>query len=178
MFEEKYYKLLACPHCRSGLKRSERDLFCVKCGRTFSIKRGVPIVIPDDFDVPTWKKGEREIDASNFFTKFFTKENKPFLDVEDKFTLDIGCGENAEGTMNMDVYFPRHIPKNFLIGSAEYLPFADNSVDVVKSNYVIEHLVNPASFILDCVRVARKEAIITTDNADWLGEVFMRLMGG
>ena len=178
MFEEKYYKFLACPHCKLGLRRGEKDLFCAQCKRKFSIREGVPVIIPDGFDVPTWRRGEREIDTSNLFTKLFTKKNKPFLNIGDKFTLDIGCGDNAEGAINMDVYFPKQIPKNFLIGSAEYLPFIDNSIDVVKSNYVVEHLINPASFILDCVRVAKKEVVITTDNSDWIGEVFMRLIGG
>lgn len=177
MFEEKYYKLLACPYCKLELKRKKKGLYCIKCKRRFSIRKGAPIIIPDDFNVSTWKKGKRELEANRFFKIFFSKKKKPFLNVENKLTLDIGCGENAEGVINMDVYFPKQIPKNFLIGSAEYLPFADSSIDIVKSSFLIEHLLKPANFILDCVRVAKEEVIIIADNSDWIVEVFMRLIG-
>jgi len=177
MFEEKYYKLLACPYCKLELKRNKKGLSCVKCKRRFSIRKGVPIIIPDDFNVSTWKKGKRGLETNSFFKKFFAKKKKPFLNVENKLTLDVGCGEDAEGMINMDVYFPKQMPKNFLIGSAEYLPFVDDSIDIVKSSYVIEHLLSPSNFILDCIRIAREEVIIILDNSDWIGEILMRLIG-
>jgi len=176
MFEKKYFKFLACPYCRINLKkRGESKLICPKCNREFSIERGVPIIIPDNFNTKNWEKGKRELKASGFLKNLFTNKKKTFLNAKGKVTLDIGCGENAEGKINMDVYFPEKIPPNFLIGSGEFLPFLDNSIDIVKSSYVIEHMINPANFILECARVAKEKVIIITDNSDWIGEIFMRL---
>ena len=178
MFEKKYFKFLACPYCRINLKkRGENKLVCPKCNREFSIKKGVPIIIPDNFNTQNWEKGKRELKANGFLKSLFTNKKKTFLNAKDKVTLDIGCGENAEGKINMDVYFPEKIPSNFLIGSGESLPFLDNSIDIVKSSYVIEHMINPANFILECARVAKEKVIIITDNSDWIGEIFMRLIG-
>ena len=178
MFNKKYYKILACPYCKLNLKKIGQKLRCTKCERVFLIKDGTPIVTPDDFNILTLEKRDlNRLSTKSLFVKFFAKKKKPFLKVKQKLTLDVGCGENPEGVINMDVYFPKRIPKNFLIGSAEYLPFIDNSIDVVKSSYVIEHLVNPVNFILECFRVAREEVIIILDNSDWIGEIFMRIFG-
>lgn len=49
-----------------------------------------------------------------------------------------------------------------LSASADSLPFANNSFDVVTMTEVIEHLENPLQALAECWRVARKGVIITT----------------
>ncbi len=49
-----------------------------------------------------------------------------------------------------------------LSASADSLPFADSSFDVVTMTEVIEHLENPFQALAECWRVARKAVIVTT----------------
>jgi SAM-dependent methyltransferase len=49
-----------------------------------------------------------------------------------------------------------------LCGSADALPFADNSFDVVVMTEVLEHLENPFHALAECWRVAKKGVLVTT----------------
>jgi len=93
------------------------------------------------------------------------------------FILDIRCGENAKDNVNIDCYIPKKIPVNFVLGSAERLPFKEKSFDCVRSSYLIEHLLDPVNFIQNCTKIATKKIVIITDNSDWLGELYFRLVG-
>jgi ubiquinone/menaquinone biosynthesis C-methylase UbiE len=95
----------------------------------------------------------------------------------ENLTLDIGCGENAKGDINIDQCIPKKIPPNFIACSAENLPFKEASFACVRSSYVIEHLLNPANFIIECTKIAKNKVVIVTDNSDWLGELYFRLVG-
>jgi ubiquinone/menaquinone biosynthesis C-methylase UbiE len=108
----------------------------------------------------------RDSSRSNGF--FFSPES---------FSLDIGCGEVARGTINIDLYLPTKMPKNFILASSEHLPFQSNVIDVVSSSYVIEHCLNPSHFIQDQVRCSRDKVIIITDNSEWIGDYYFRLTG-
>ena len=91
--------------------------------------------------------------------------------------LDIGCGEVARGGVNIDIYVPRVRPPNFVLASAEYLPFRSGAFRIVRSSYVIEHCTDCTRLIMEHVRVCQEKAIIATDNSDWLGDRFFRLIG-
>jgi SAM-dependent methyltransferase len=91
--------------------------------------------------------------------------------------LDIGCGARPAGTFNLDAYVPEPLPQGFVLGTADRLPYLAKTFDVVVSRYVIEHVTDPPKFIRDCMRLARREVIIVTDNADWVGEIVFRLIG-
>jgi SAM-dependent methyltransferase len=95
----------------------------------------------------------------------------------DDFTLDVGCGENAKGDINIDQYVPKNRPSNFVLCSAEKLPFKDGSFDCVRNSYVIEHLLDPVNFIGHCMRLATTKVVIITDNSDWVGDFYFRLIG-
>ena len=49
-----------------------------------------------------------------------------------------------------------------LCGSADALPFADNTFDVVVMTEVLEHLENPFHALAECWRVAKKGVLVTT----------------
>jgi hypothetical protein len=103
-------------------------------------------------------------------------ERKLVQTMED-FILDVGCGENAKGNVNIDQYVPKKIPANFILCSAEKLPFREASFGCVRNSYVIEHLLDPPDFINECTIIATKKVVIITDNSDWLGELYFRLVG-
>lgn len=91
-------------------------------------------------------------------------------------SLDIGCGETPRGEVGCDLVIPKNRPKFFVVASAEALPFKSKSFDVVRSHYVIEHLTDPKTAILDQLRIARKKLIIVTDNSEWFGDAIFRLV--
>lgn len=96
---------------------------------------------------------------------------------QDWRTLDIGCGEVPKGDVNIDIYVPQRLPQNFVLASAEYLPFRDRAFEVVRSSYVLEHCTIPTQSIKEHIRCARARAIIITDNSEWLGDYLFRLLG-
>jgi len=98
---------------------------------------------------------------------------KPVLDG----ILDVGCGVNPIGKVNTDinagenweirqtdidesVMMDVHSIPNFIVCSGEYLPFRDNSFEIVSSHHVIEHVVNPSLFLRECRRVSNYKTVI------------------
>lgn len=42
--------LLACPECGGNLACGEESLLCAGCGRSFGVRKGIPLLYPDDID--------------------------------------------------------------------------------------------------------------------------------
>lgn len=130
-----------------------------------------------------WKEGER-VWHPDFISGVVTalkRKNPPnevlgFFD-EASFSLDVGCGGHPKGDVNVDIYAPSNIPNNFILASAEYLPFKKNIFDLVYSSYVIEHCLNPAQFIEDQVRCSKEKVLIIADNCEWIGDDWCRITG-
>ncbi|MDP8261812.1 MAG: hypothetical protein P9M13_00735 [Candidatus Ancaeobacter aquaticus] len=185
-FDIKLIEKLSCPyHLGSDLTFDREHLVCVICNRKFPIFSRIPYILPDDMldkykngnfqeFVNSWKPGERTWNPVGC-TKLMTT-SKSVDNQTKKYSLDIGCGENAQGEVNIDVYVPKIIPNNFIVASAEYLPFKDNVFPSVKSSYVIEHTLEPAQFINNQARIATEEILIVTDNSEWIGDVYFRMI--
>lgn len=182
-------KIITCPYHSNidfdmSIKEEHNDeiiegvLICPECNRKFKITDGIPIIVPDDFGYDkNWKPGARYWDVGGI-TKLLSRTKKRRFEIDqDKLSLDIGCGEYGEGGVNIDVYFPAKPQKNFILASAELLPFKDKSFDIVKSSYVIEHLLSPKRFIIENCRISKNEVIIITDNSEWVGDLFFRFIG-
>jgi hypothetical protein len=127
-----------------------------------------------------WK--EKQIEAKWDFIAIALKKlatigrGETFLPSDEKaFTLDIGCGKNPRGSVNMDIFLPNPIPSNFILASAELIPFKPRSFDIVYSVHVIEHLINPLKFINKQVEISKNKVYIVMDNSEWLGTIWMRL---
>ena len=94
--------------------------------------------------------------------------------------LDVGCGSNPRGTINLDLYqgTSRHHrfdydPKdieNFLNGDGARLPYRDKSVDIIISSHCLEHIPTPLEAVKDWERVARRRVIINIPNNPTLEE--------
>jgi uncharacterized protein YbaR (Trm112 family) len=176
-------KTLACPfHKDNDLAIDEKEefLLCEKCARKYEILRldnevSIPNFLIKEGD---WKIGLR-VFKNNFLKSFQSDKNNNFKINFDntKTVLDVGCGENARGNINLDCYIPKEIPRNFILANAEYLPFKNASIDMVISNYNIEHLINPAIFIQNVYNICKEKVEIITDNSEWLGDFFFRLIG-
>jgi len=177
--DKEIVKILTCPlHNDSELQfqKDSSNFICRICDRKYGFIKKGGILIPNFLiDDKNWEKGERGI-KSDFLRKM---QGKLYVEKahSKKLILDIGCGENARGNINVDCYIPANIPHNFMLANAEYLPFKKKSFDVVLSYYNIEHLVNPAVFLQKIYAIAREKIEIITDNSEWIGDIFFRLLG-
>jgi len=177
--DESLIKILTCPLHRGDellYAKEKKSFICCTCKRVFKI------ITVNDFEVPDFlidpgnlNRGFRDLQGS-FLKKM---QGKPFMRKieEEKLVLDIGCGENPRGNINIDCYIPNKPPVNFILANAEFLPFKNDSVDIVISNYSVEHTVNPAIFIQNIYAIAKEKVEIVTDNSEWLGDIFFRLYG-
>mgnify|MGYP000129569576 CR=1 FL=1 len=56
----------------------------------------------------------------------------------------------------------------WILGDAEYLPFRDRVFDLIVASHVIEHLVNPARFLMECWRVLRSGGVLELRTPNFL----------
>lgn len=101
--------------------------------------------------------------------------------------LNIGCGCFSLGDVNGDLFIgntphdllqfinPKKI-KNFVKLDGCFLPFKNNCFELVISNHVIEHIVNPFLFLKEMVRVSKNRIKITCPHrfGDRFYQLFLR----
>jgi uncharacterized protein YbaR (Trm112 family) len=46
--DEELLKILACPVCKSGIELKEEKIVCVKCGRKYPVREGIPIMLAEE----------------------------------------------------------------------------------------------------------------------------------
>src|SRR3989344_3249672 len=190
-------KKLVCPYDHSHvILQAGRYFECAKCQRRYPIrKEGIADFLPDSLrervaeegDEPRleakentgqWQPGLRYWNPGLLANILrFGQGTGRLIDKKAGMTLlDVGCGGNAQGDVNTDVYLPNPIPQNFILASAELLPFKDNSFDIVRSAYVIEHNLFPTEMIKEHFRVCQQRVVIYTDNSDWVGAIALRCL--
>ena len=89
-------------------------------------------------------------------------------------TLDVGCGSNPKGRVNLDLYYKRtpHLVRdveidikiNFVRGDIHSLPFKDNSFELVNASQVLEHALHPTLAVREMKRVSSKYVTIDVPN--------------
>ena len=87
-----------------------------------------------------------------------------------KVILDVGCGDDAKGDINVDLSLNtmqiiRNQKKSIrtsvnIVADGNYLPFKNNSFDKVMSHHVIEHTKTPFKFLSELIRVSKNEVEI------------------
>lgn len=199
---EEIIKKLACPYDHSEIFLHTGSYFeCEKCHRHFPVKKdGIVDFLPDNLRCVAAREGDLSGAAGGSFLEntgkwrpglrywipgFLAKTVSSLrcrgtgrlLDRQaGMIMLDVGCGGSAQGDVNVDVYIPQPIPKNFILASAELLPFKDNSFDIVRSAYVIEHNLLPTEMIKEHFRVSSQMVKTYTDNSDWVGAIVLRIL--
>jgi ubiquinone/menaquinone biosynthesis C-methylase UbiE len=81
--------------------------------------------------------------------------------------LDIGCGNDAHGTVNLDIKKPKRKTQNFVLADAYSLPFRDNAFQICRANHVFEHLRNPLKALWEWHRVTKNQLIIRVPSQYW-----------
>lgn len=132
-----------------------------------------------------WKQISRSIRDHNVFVSARYKKILQRLgDLEGQTVLDVGGGDGAlsyllarnnVSPLIIDISsqalqyarseFKKHrLSINCIQGSAEQLPFSDESFDAVVGCEIIEHLSNPDQFLCECSRILRADGqlVLTT----------------
>lgn len=52
MIDKELLDILACPACKADVKLENERIVCVKCGRRYPIKDGIPIMLIDEAEMP------------------------------------------------------------------------------------------------------------------------------
>lgn len=47
MIDSKLLEILSCPACGGNVEMKDKRVVCVKCGRKYPIKNGIPVLIAD-----------------------------------------------------------------------------------------------------------------------------------
>jgi uncharacterized protein YbaR (Trm112 family) len=57
MINEELLEILACPECKVKVEVEGDRLVCVKCGRRYPVRDGIPVMLVDEADPPPadWK---------------------------------------------------------------------------------------------------------------------------
>lgn len=58
MIDKEMLDILACPACRADVKLEGDRIVCVKCGRRYPIKEGIPIMLTEEAEMPGERKPE------------------------------------------------------------------------------------------------------------------------
>ncbi len=53
MIDPKLLAILACPSCKTEVKEQPDRLVCVKCGRRFPIRDGIPVMLLEEAESAT-----------------------------------------------------------------------------------------------------------------------------
>ncbi len=175
---------LACPYCISPL---QSDMRCNSCNTTFPVKNSQPdlrIQRPVTVDVKynytpefgsfPWEKASLNWPVMNDLTKkagWDNVEANMLISVPKaeghKLSLDIGCGHNRQrfqeglrmlGYSTFGIDIDGNAPD--ALADAHFLPFADNTFDLIMSSAVFEHLKNPFLAMKELHRVAKPGAKI------------------
>lgn len=60
VLDERLLKILACPLCKEKVELKGERLVCVKCGRAYPIRDGIPIMLVEEAELPDDKGEEKE----------------------------------------------------------------------------------------------------------------------
>ena len=52
MIDQELLAILACPACQGDVELKEEKIVCVKCGRKYPIKDGIPVMLVDEAELP------------------------------------------------------------------------------------------------------------------------------
>ncbi|MCB9757308.1 MAG: Trm112 family protein [Candidatus Omnitrophica bacterium] len=47
MIDQDLLRILACPACRGEIQHKDEKIVCLKCGRKYPIKSGIPVMLVD-----------------------------------------------------------------------------------------------------------------------------------
>lgn len=155
--------LLICLNCQEDKLRKKSDsLVCEHCNTAYKKENGKIFFTDNYFDVDNWEVKSPEFDmfkrrSSNQrrIDKIGgprIKDLKSYLGV-DGVVLNLGSGkDNYEGHVNIDL---GRYPNVHIISDLQKIPYKDESVDLLVSNSVLEHIYDYNAVVKEIYRVLK-----------------------
>ena len=56
MIDEELLKIMCCPACHGDVIEQESKIACLKCGRKYPIRDGIPVMLLDEAEMPEGKR--------------------------------------------------------------------------------------------------------------------------
>lgn len=174
-------RALVCPYCRKGIVRQGEDLICVGCARRYPVVNGVPIFLDEGdrrfitekqikrrprFSLAEWARG-RPLLARTIrllypphptrYQPIVWKTIAALLERAgpESLVLDIGPSPGRRLGANVVNYDIDTYTNIDVVGDAHRMPFADESVDGVVIQAVLEHVEAPSVVLDEIYRVLR-----------------------
>lgn len=163
--------IIACPKCKTPLKKHVPKGICPKCHFEFKKENGIWHLLKISkkntsasarlYEKLHLNKFEGPDDGSYEILASFARGNK---------CLDIACGQGdieklapqtvgLEFSLNALEQAKKKGIKNLVLADAQYLPFQDNSFDITISSGNLEHFENPQKALLEMARVSRIQVL-------------------
>lgn len=185
--------ILQCPGCCGQLIESDEEFGCESCDCVFPIANGIPIlVVPEKslFDIETFTNNDptffRPVGRTREFISSIVPDvslnvssDKVYEQMRDQLLAHSDCpqilvvgGGVVGGGMDCLVDDPQIklietdaaiAPRTNLVCDGHDLPFADQSVDAVIVQAVLEHVVDPHRCVAEIFRVLKPGGLVYSD---------------
>ncbi|MBB6560567.1 SAM-dependent methyltransferase [Acidovorax soli] len=155
--------LLACPRCGGRLNQHPSQVVCGGCGMGYPLRNGVPVLLPETIEEAG--TGEASVDDPVSRHPYSQESLKIIEDHKNGWVLDLGAGgklQRWDNVVQIDIF---RYPMTDVVGSADRLPFRDNSFSAVISQAVFEHLQYPQAAVEEIRRVLKPGGVVKIDTA-------------
>lgn len=155
--------LLACPRCGSRLNQHESRVVCGGCEAAYPLRNGVPVLLPETIEEAG--TGEASVDDPVSRHPYSQESLRIIEEHRDEWVLDLGAGgklQRWDNVVQIDIF---RYPMTDVVGSADRLPFRDNSFGAVISQAVFEHLQYPQAAVEEIRRVLKPGGVVKIDTA-------------
>lgn len=182
MERKKFEKYLICPICRSKLRQNDRKYICIGHNHEFQMAGNVPILLKEndrikfsreiaqaermqrEFKSPVYRRGiniVKTVIGSSLSLPPSIKTEKILKKSMQNLSLNLGSGVSKGDSLqiNLDV-----APLNSVdvVGTAENIPFEDNTFSLVKNIALLEHLEGSEVAVREMYRVVKPGGYVYT----------------
>lgn len=147
--------ILTCPYCHGSLVRDREGLLCANCTKSFTIRNGTAVFLPEPIEFVSLDHKSNAIGA----------EYEAILHEGKEFVLHIGAGASAARYPNCVEFEHKVFRHTDVVGDAHHLPFRDGVFDRVFAFNVFEHLRDPKAAAAEIFRVLKPAGSVAIHTA-------------
>jgi SAM-dependent methyltransferase len=148
---ERFAGVLACPYCKTGVRRMGKDFTCDACHRSYR-HNGNAV----DFLTTDLRSTFSIVDTENVSDHGYDDRITAAIEANpDKLFVDVGAGlkyRNYENVVHFEIV---DYPSTDVLGVGEKLPFINDAFDYAISSVVLEHVKDPFACAREIMRVLK-----------------------